>query len=124
MRVVLAVSHIPISASLVDISNTGIGAIYYRARRDEPLISPGQSVRAGLRLPNGHLPLFFSGKIVRCSQIGNSTMMSIGIQFTPGEKQARQLKSYIQNRQAEILDELSNAVRIVLEPIQTKDLYF
>jgi hypothetical protein len=120
----LALPHTPISACLVDISDEGVGALFYRADRKEPVIQPGLAVQVGLRLPNVQLPLILSGVVNRSQQIGNSTMTSIGIQFTPNEKHASQLRSYIRTRQAEILDELSNSMNLVMESIQTKDLYF
>ena len=52
-------------------------------------------------------------------------MASLGVLLVPTEKQARQLKSYIHSRQAEINDELASAVyQILVDPIETKDQYF
>ena len=124
IRAVLSVSHTPYSACLVDISEDGLGALYFQAHESEAEIKIGQSVRVNLRLPNIFTPLLLTGKITRSRRIGKSTMLSIGIQLTSTEKQVNQLKVYIRTRQAEIMDELSNSIRTVLEPIQTKDLYF
>jgi hypothetical protein len=124
IRAVLAVLHTPLSACLVDISEEGLGASYYRGRGNVLALAPGLEVRVGLRLPNSNLPLYLTGTITRSRPIGSSTMTSIGIQFKPNEKQAIQIKNYVKTRQAEILDELSYNFRMVMEPNQTKDLYF
>jgi hypothetical protein len=124
IRAHLSMSHTSFSACLTDISEDGLGALFYQPHECHTELVRGQGVRVNLRLPNIYAPLLLAGKITRSRRINNSTMMSIGIQFAPTDKQANQLKIYIRTRQAEILDELSNAIHLVLEPIQTKDLYF
>jgi len=124
IRVTLAVSYALTSACLVDISEDGLGALYYAAHESEPVIKPDLGVRISLRLPNVFLPLVLIGEINRSLQIGHSSMMSVGIQLNLTEKQSSQLRSYIRTRQSEILDELSDGMQMILEPVQTKDLYF
>ena len=80
-------------------------------------------VHIDIRLTNINSLIMLSGPI-RVYKIGNYPLASLDIQKYPTEKQARQLTSYIHSRQAEIYDELSNAVYLAVVPIETKDQYF
>ncbi|HVP21275.1 MAG TPA: PilZ domain-containing protein [Anaerolineaceae bacterium] len=124
LRAVLSIAHWSISASIADISVNGIGLLIYGMANKGLNIQVKQSIQTGLRLPGSKMPLALSGRIARIDQLGNSAMISLGIETYPNDKQAHQLKSYISGRQTEILEEMSQIVRYSLEPAQTKDLFF
>jgi hypothetical protein len=124
LRAILSIAHWSVSASVADISINGIGLLIYGMANKGLDIHPNQSIQTGIRLPGTNMPLSLSGTVVRMNQIGNSAMVSLGIETYPNEKQSRQLKSYISSRQSEIMDELSQIVRYSLEPAQTKDMFF
>ena len=87
-------------------------------------IEVGVPIQLGLRLPETNSPLLIKGNIVRVNPLGNSSMVSLGIQTFPTERQSHHLKNYITSRQTEILEELALIVRQSMEPAQTKDMFF
>jgi hypothetical protein len=110
---------------VLNISEEGLGLLIYRVNEKNLALERIHNVQIGIRLPNTNSPIMLSGTITRVCPIGNSAMASLGVLLVPTEKQARQLKSYIHFRQAEINDELASAVyRILVDPIETKDQYF
>ncbi len=124
LRTIFSLSHWSVSACVADISLSGVGLLIYRMNQKGIEIEPGVPVQLGLRLPDANAPQIIKGTIVRVNQLGNSAMISLGIQTYPTEKQTRNLKSYISARQSEILEELASIVRQSMEPAQTKDMFF
>jgi hypothetical protein len=124
LRAILSISQWSISACVADISNNGLGLLIYGMADKGLEIKANLPVQTGLRLPGMNMPLVLSGTIARITPLGNSAMVSLGIETFPNEKQSRQLKAYISSRQSEILDELAQVVRYSMEPAQTKDMFF
>jgi hypothetical protein len=124
LRAILSISQWSISASVADISNNGLGLLIYGLADKGLDIRPNLPVQSGLRLPGMNMPLVLSGRVARVTKIGNSAMVSLGIETYPNEKQSRQLNTYISSRQSEILDELAQIVRFSMEPVQPKDMFF
>jgi hypothetical protein len=52
------------------------------------------------------------------------SLVRIGVELHPNQRQAYQLETYIQRRKEEILLELDKAYLRVLEPRRVEDLYF
>jgi hypothetical protein len=124
MRAIMSVSQRSISTCVVDISENGLGLLLYHMKEKGFEIKLDTLLQLGIRLPNNAIPLLLHGSISRIHQIGKTSMASLGIRLMPTEKQGRYLRRYVNLRQAEILDELTNLVHISMEPVQTKDLYF
>lgn len=124
LRTIFSIAHWSISACVADISASGIGLLVFGMKHKGLNIEAGVPVQLGLRLPDTNSPQLIKGTIVRVNQVGNSSMISLGIQTYPSERQAHHLKNYITARQTEILEELATIVRQSMEPAQTKDLFF
>lgn len=102
---------------------SGFGFLKYLENEKILALDRINGVHVDIRLTNINSLIMLSGPI-RVYKIGNYPLASLDIQKYPTEKQARQLKSYIHSRQAEIYDELSNAVYLAVVPIETKDQYY
>lgn len=113
-------------AGLENLSMTGMSLMAYMNNvKDfyiEHIDHRDTPVKLSVPLPGEDAQLTLKGRIVRCRRVKQLVM--IGICFIPDAKQAKRLHRYIEDRKAEILDELESAHRQTYEQRQALELYF
>jgi hypothetical protein len=121
--VTLNYQNMAIRASMLDISINGMGVLVGSSDDHELEFQPNTSIRLD----------FQTSSIFGWTKLGGAThyqqkvadsIVRLGIRLYPKVEQARQLETYIDNRKAEILDELNQAYLSASIPAGVERQYF
>lgn len=112
-----------VRANVFDLSKNGICILIGKegfAYEDEPL---NKLVQILLRLPAQNTTCKIKGKIVQSRPIGNS-LLRIGVETSPTNKDAKIIAHYLTERKREILDDLFVNFLQLMNYREAKDQYF
>lgn len=121
--VILNYQNRAIRASLLDISINGMGVLVGSSDDRELEFKPNTSIRSDLQ----NSPIFGWTKLggaIHYQQTVADSIVRLGIRLYPKVQQSRQLEKYIDNRKAEISDELDQAYLSASIPAGVERQYF
>ena len=121
--VTLNYQNMAIRASMLDISINGMGVLVGRSVDHELEFQPNTCIRSDFQTSPTFGWTKLGGAIHYQQKVADS-IVRLGIRLYPKVEQAQQLEKYIDNRKAEILDELDQAYLTASIPAGVEDQYF
>jgi hypothetical protein len=108
--------------SIDNLSLHGAGFLLHVSEINDKLPKPGQSIALQFELPY-EIKLLIRGKIKNIKTLSNQ-LFGIGLKLNADEKQQAQLSRYLQTAYQNMLEEIDDEYRKLLEPRAAVDLYF
>ena len=105
-----------------NLSLKGAGFLLHVSEINDNLPKPGQTITLHSTLPN-EIKLLIQGKITNIKMLSNQ-LFGIGLKLNPDEKQQAILSRYLQISYQNMLEQIDEDYRKLLEPRAAVDLYF
>jgi hypothetical protein len=123
IRVIIQMGDRTVTASMQNLSLSGIGLLAYKLNDRGIEVQTGQAIKLDFELPQVSARLSLPGRVLNVKHHGDR-VSCLGVNTFPNVDQARVLERYVTRRKVEILDELDQSFNDAFEPQNVKELYF
>ncbi|MDR3577149.1 MAG: PilZ domain-containing protein [Anaerolineaceae bacterium] len=124
IRTILHLKNKDFSASVADLSTSGIGIWAYKIREKGINLEPNSLINLDYYLPRQSKKFTLKGKVAYLKPAKSSIMFRLGVCVKPNNEQENKLQEYIRLRHQDILRELEQAFNRSFEPLRTANMFY